>query len=65
MVFMFTMQNTEGFDQVTLDRMNSEVKKIMSKHDPKSKNYTKNYEKIEEQVFDRYCTEVFRPSLKL
>lgn len=62
---MFTMQNTEGFDQVTLDRMNSEVKKLMGKHDPKSKNYTKNYEKIEEQVFDRYCTEVFRPSLKL
>jgi len=62
---MFTMQNTEGFDQITLDKMNSEVKKIMSKHDPKSKNYTKNHEKIEEQVFDRYCTEVFRPSLKL
>lgn len=65
MIFMFTMQNTEGFDQVTLDRMNAEVKKLMSKHDPKSKNYKKTYEKVEEQVFDRYCTEVFRPSLKL
>jgi len=39
---MFTMENTEGFDQKTLDKMNAEVKKTMSKHDPKSKDY-KNY----------------------
>ncbi|AGF95758.1 hypothetical protein MmTuc01_0309 [Methanosarcina mazei Tuc01] len=28
---MFTMENTEGFDQKTLDKMNAEVKKSMSK----------------------------------
>jgi len=38
---MFTMENTEGFDQKTLDKMNAEVKKTMSKHDPKSKDYKK------------------------
>jgi len=62
---MFTMENTEGFDQKTLDRMNSEVKKTMSKHDQKSKDYKKVCEQVEDQVFDKYCSEVFRPSLKL
>jgi hypothetical protein len=65
MIFMFTMENTEGFDQKTLDKMNAEVKKTMSKHDPKSKNYKKLVEQVEDQVFDKYCSEVFRPSLKL
>ena len=65
MIFMFTMENTEGFDQKTLDKMNAEVKKTMSKHDPKSKDYKKICEQVEDQVFDKYCSEVFRPSLKL
>jgi hypothetical protein len=65
MIFMFTMENTEGFDQKTLDKMNAEVKKTMSKQDPKSKEYKKICEQVEDQVFDKYCTEVFRPSLKL
>lgn len=43
---MFTMENTEGFDQKTLDKMNSEVKKTMSKHDPKSKDYKKYSNKL-------------------
>jgi hypothetical protein len=59
------MENTEGFDQKTLDKMNAEVKKSMSKHDPKLKDYKKICEQVEEQVFDKYCTEIFRPSLKL
>jgi serine/threonine-protein kinase RIO1 len=59
------MENTEGFDQKTLDKMNSEVKKTMSKHDSKSKEYKKVFEQVEDQIFDKYCTEVFRPSLKL
>ena len=46
MIFMFTMENTEGFDQKTLDKMNAEVKKRMSKHDPKSKDYKKLYEQV-------------------
>lgn len=62
---MFTMQNTEGFNQETLDNMNAEVKRIMSKHDPKSKKYREIYDQAEDDVFDRYCTEVFSPSLKL
>lgn len=43
---MFTMENTEGFDQKTLDKMNAEVKKTMSKYDSKSKNYKKLFEQI-------------------
>jgi hypothetical protein len=65
MIFMFTMENTEGFDQTILDKMNAEVKKTMSKHDPKSKNYTKVCERVEDHIFDKYCSEIFRPSLKL
>lgn len=65
MIFMFTMENTEGFDQKTLDKMNAEVKKTMSKHNPKSKDYKKLFEQVEDQIFDKYCSEVFRPSLKL
>ncbi|MFZ2500249.1 MAG: hypothetical protein ACP5N0_10055 [Methanosarcina sp.] len=62
---MFTMENTEGFDQKTLDKMNAEVKKNISKQDPKSKDYKKICENVEDQIFDKYCSEVFRPSLKL
>ncbi|MDD4497366.1 MAG: hypothetical protein PHV51_04335 [Methanosarcinaceae archaeon] len=62
---MFTMQNTEGFNQETLDNMNAEVKQIMSKHDPKSKKYREIYDLAEDEVFDKYCSEVFSPSLKL
>ncbi len=62
---MFTMENTEGFDQKTLDKMNAEVKKTMSKHNAKSKDYKKICEQVEDQVFDKFCTEIFRPSLKL
>jgi hypothetical protein len=62
---MFTMENTEGFDQKILDKMNAEVKKILSKYDPKTKNYKQICEQAEDQVFDKYCSEVFRPSLKL
>ena len=65
MIFMFTMENTEGFDQKTLDKMKAEVKKTMNKHDPKSKDYKKISEQVEDKVFDKYCSEVFRPSLKL
>jgi hypothetical protein len=59
------MENTEGFDQKTLDKMNAEVKKNISKQDPKSKDYKKICENVEDQIFDKYCSEVFRPSLKL
>ena len=65
MIFIFTMENTEGFDQKTLDKMNAEVKKTMSKHDPKSKDYTKICEQVEDHIFDKYCSEIFCPSLKL
>ncbi len=51
MIFMFTMENTEGFDQKTLDKMNAEVKKTMSKHNPKSKDYKKLFEQVEDQIF--------------
>ncbi|NLI62150.1 MAG: hypothetical protein GX362_01895 [Methanosarcinaceae archaeon] len=62
---MFTMNNTEGFSQEVLDKMNAEVKKRLAKIDPKSKNYKKAEEEIENEVFDEFCNTYFTPSIKL
>ncbi len=62
---MFTLSNTEGFSQEVLDKMNREVRKRLSKVDPKSKDYKKIEEEIELEVFDEYCETYFSPSIKL
>ncbi|WNY26901.1 hypothetical protein MsAm2_06840 [Methanolapillus ohkumae] len=61
---MFTTDNTEGFDQKTLDKMNAEVKIKMKKYDQKSKDYKKMHADVENEVFDKYCCELFSPSMK-
>jgi predicted nuclease with TOPRIM domain len=61
---MFTLENTEGFDQKTLDKMNAEVREKMKKFDQKSKDYKKKYSEIEDEVFDKYCLDSFSPSMK-
>jgi len=61
---MFTLENTEGFSQKTLDQMNAEVRERMKKHDPKSKDYKKKQSEIEEEIFDNYCNNSFSPSMK-
>lgn len=62
---MFTLNNTEGFSQEVLDRMNKEVQKRLSKVDINSKNYRKIESQIEDEVFDEYCNNYFSPSMKL
>jgi len=64
MIYMFTLENTEGFSQKTLDKMNAEVKERLKKYDPKSKDYKKKRVEIEEEIFDNYCSDSFSPSMK-
>ncbi|WNY24712.1 hypothetical protein [Methanolapillus millepedarum] len=61
---MFTLDNTEGFDQRTLDKMNAEVREKMKKYDQKSKDYKKMHADVEDEIFDKYCFEHFSPSMK-
>ena len=61
---MFTLENTEGFSQQVLDKMNAEVKEKMKKYDPKSKDYKKKMAEVEDEVFDDYCCNSFSPSMK-
>jgi len=61
---MFTLENTEGFSQKILDKMNAEVKEKMKKYDPKSKDYKEKKAEVENDVFDDYCSNSFSPSMK-
>lgn len=61
---MFTMENTEGFSQKVLDRMNAEVKEKMKNIDSKSKEYKTKLAEVEDEIFDNYCSNSFSPSMK-
>ena len=52
---MFTLENTNGYTQAQLDKMNAELKEALKGVEPDSDNY-KQMEKIEsDRIFNKYC----------
>ena len=52
---MFTLDNTSGFDQKTLDRMNSELSGLLSAVDVESEEYADLEKAYSDQIFNKYC----------
>lgn len=51
---MFTLENTEGYDQATLDAMNDELTEAMRNHDHND-DYEQALKNESERIFNKYC----------
>lgn len=51
----FTMDNTEGFVQETLDEMNNELELAMEGIDIDSSEYNHELQHYSEMIFNKYC----------
>jgi hypothetical protein len=52
---MFNLQNTEGFTQETLDKMNAELEAAIADLDKDSLDYADQVKDVEKQIFNKYC----------
>lgn len=52
---MFTRDNTEGFNQKTLDTMNAELQNAIKDLDTESIFYADECQNQEQKIFNRYC----------
>lgn len=52
---MFTQQNTKGFNQETLDKMNAELETIMNNYDLDNDDYEQIEKHHSEIIFNKYC----------
>lgn len=52
---MFTMQNTEGFTQEILDKMNAKLADEIATLDQDEDNYEEWVEAISDRIFSEYC----------
>lgn len=52
---MFTLENTEGFPQEVLEKMNTELADAIAEIDVDAISYADEVQHIEEQIFNKYC----------
>jgi F0F1-type ATP synthase assembly protein I len=53
---MFTLENTQGYDQETLDKMNTELEKELAKYNiTNEEEDSQLYKHASEKVFNWFC----------